>query len=629
MASTMPGDMSADVVVVGAGPGGSSTAYHLAQAGLDVILLEKNTFPRDKICGDGLTPAAVHELIAMGVDTTGWMRNRGLTVIGGGHTVHMDWPDQKSLPGYGMTRARTDLDHALARRAQEAGARLYEGVTVTGAIQDGSGRVTGVTAKSGRGKNATALTVRVLRQLGANVDWFIPNRSAHGYGFSLAGLAALPTVPGLILTVDNGTSSHEAVAAARARGIDTLITDHHLPGDTLPDAIAIVNPNRHDSTFPGKNLAGVGVAFYLLLALRQHLRAQGRWPEQLRLTDHLDLVALGTIADLVPLDYNNRILVNHGLARIRSGHANTGINALMAVANLDPARLTAQDIAFSLAPRLNALGRLGDMADGVALLLAEDRQTALDYAQQCDDLNRDRKALENEAVQEAARQVSSALPLAAAYDPAWHEGIIGILAARLKSRFARPALVATDSGETGWIKASLRSVSAVPLVPLLETAARDLPPAALRYGGHAAAAGLSVQREHYPALIAAINRAFAEHYGATVPPEPVYIDGELPATLLNLDWARYLERLEPWGAALPVPVFANPFEVLDCRLLGSAHTRLVLRELDSGNIYNASWFFHTADYKSGTRLRIVYQLQVNRFYRDERLDLLVQYAEAL
>ena len=479
------------------------------------------------------------------------------------------------------------------------------------------------------GATATALTVRVLRQLGADVTWFIPNRSVHGYGFSLAGLADLPGAPRLILTVDNGIQSHDAIAAARARGIDVVVTDHHLPGETLPPANAIVNPNRRDCPFAGKHLAGVGVAFYLLLALRSRLLAENRWPDTLRLSDYLDLVALGTVADLVPLDYNNRILVNHGLARIRSGHGNTGINALMAVANLDPARLTAQDIAFSLAPRLNALGRLGDMADGVALLLAEDRQTALDYAQQCDDLNRDRKALENEAVQEAARQVSPALPLAAAYDPAWHEGIIGILAARLKSRFARPALVATDSGETGWIKASLRSVSAVPLVPLLDSAARDLPSAALRYGGHAAAAGLSVQREHYPALIAAINRAFAEHYGATVPPEPVYIDGELPATLLNLDWARYLERLEPWGAALPVPVFANPFEVLDCRLLGSAHTRLVLRELDSGNIYNASWFFHTADYKSGTRLRIVYQLQVNRFYRDERLDLLVQYAEAL
>lgn len=479
------------------------------------------------------------------------------------------------------------------------------------------------------GATATALTVRVLRQLGADVTWFIPNRSVHGYGFSLAGLADLPGAPRLILTVDNGIQSHDAITAARARGIDVVVTDHHLPGETLPPANAIVNPNRRDCPFVGKHLAGVGVAFYLLLALRSRLLAENRWPDALRLSDYLDLVALGTVADLVPLDYNNRILVNHGLARIRSGHGNTGINALMAVANLDPARLTAQDIAFSLAPRLNALGRLGDMADGVALLLAEDRQTALDYAQQCDDLNRDRKALENEAVQEAARQVSPALPLAAAYDPAWHEGIIGILAARLKSRFARPALVATDSGETGWIKASLRSVSAVPLVPLLDSAARDLPPAALRYGGHAAAAGLSVQREHYPALIAAINRAFAEHYGATVPPEPVYIDGELPATLLNLDWARYLERLEPWGAALPVPVFANPFEVLDCRLLGSAHTRLVLREMDSGNIYNASWFFHTADYKSGTRLRIVYQLQVNRFYRDERLDLLVQYAEAL
>ena len=479
------------------------------------------------------------------------------------------------------------------------------------------------------GATATALTVRVLRQLGANVDWFIPSRSAHGYGFSLAGLAALPSTPGLILTVDNGTSSHEAVAAARARGIDTLITDHHLPGDTLPDAVATINPNRRDCPFPGKNLAGVGVAFYLLLALRQHLRAQGRWPEQLRLTDHLDLVALGTIADLVPLDYNNRILVNHGLARISSGQANTGIRALLAVANLEPAHLGAQDIAYSVAPRLNALGRLGDMSDGVALLLAEDWQTAQDYAQQSDEKNRDRKALENEAVQEAARQVSPALPLAAAYDPAWHEGIIGILAARLKSRFARPALVATDSNEDGWIKASLRSVSAVPLHELLNDAARHLPGEALRYGGHAAAAGLSVKREHYPALIEAINRAFLETYGTTVPPEPVYIDGELPAALLNLDWARYLERLEPWGASLPVPVFANPFEVLDCRLLGSAHTRLVLREMHSGNAYNASWFFHTADYRPGTRLRIAYQLQVNRFYGDERLSLLVQHAQPL
>ena len=479
------------------------------------------------------------------------------------------------------------------------------------------------------GATATALTVRVLRQLGANVDWFIPNRSAHGYGFSLAGLAALPRTPGLILTVDNGTSSHEAVAAARARGIDTLITDHHLPGDTLPDAIAIVNPNRHDSTFPGKNLAGVGVAFYLLLALRQHLRAQGRWPEQLRLTDHLDLVALGTIADLVPLDYNNRILVNHGLTRIRGGQGNTGIRALLAVANQNPAHLGAQDISYTVAPRLNALGRLGDMSDGVALLLAEDWQTAQDYAQESDEKNRGRKALENEAVQEAAQQISPVLPLAAAYNPGWHEGIIGIIAARLKSRFARPALVATDSGENGWIKASLRSVSAVPLHELLHAAARHLPTDTLRYGGHAAAAGLSVKREHYPALIDAINRAFLDTYGATIPPEPVYIDGELPAALLNLDWARYLEQLEPWGAALPVPVFANPFEVLDCRLLGSAHTRLVLREIHSGNTYSASWFFHTADYRPGTRLRIAYELQVNRFYGDERLSLLVQHAQPL
>ena len=479
------------------------------------------------------------------------------------------------------------------------------------------------------GATATALTVRVLRQLGADVTWFIPNRSVHGYGFSLAGLADLPGAPRLILTVDNGIQSHDAIAAARVRGIDVVVTDHHLPGETLPPANAIVNPNRRDCPFAGKHLAGVGVAFYLLLALRSRLLAENRWPDTLRLSDYLDLVALGTVADLVPLDYNNRILVNHGLARIRGGQGNTGIRALLAVANQNPAHLGAQDIAYTVAPRLNALGRLGDMSDGVALLLAEDWQTAQDYAQESDEKNRDRKALENEAVQEAAQQISPVLPLAAAYNPGWHEGIIGIIAARLKSRFARPALVATDSGENGWIKASLRSVSAVPLHELLHTAARHLPTDTLRYGGHAAAAGLSVKREHYPALIDAINRAFLDTYGATIPPEPVYIDGELPATLLNLDWARYLEQLEPWGAALPVPVFANPFEVLDCRLLGSAHTRLVLREMHSGNAYNASWFFHTADYRPGTRLRIAYELQVNRFYGDERLSLLVQHAQPL
>ncbi|MDO4642932.1 MAG: single-stranded-DNA-specific exonuclease RecJ [Cardiobacteriaceae bacterium] len=479
------------------------------------------------------------------------------------------------------------------------------------------------------GATATALTVRVLRQLGGHVSWFIPHRSTHGYGFNLAGLAALPITPNLLITVDNGMQSHEAVIAAQARGIDVIITDHHTPSDTLPPAIAVINPNRHDCLFAGKKLAGVGVAFYLLLGLRNHLLAQGRWPDSVRLSDYLELVALGTVADLVPLDYNNRILVNHGLACMRNAHGNTGIRALLAIANIEPRYLSAQDIAFSLAPRLNAMGRLGEMSDGVALLLAEDWQTAQEYAQQCDAYNRDRKALENEAVQEAMLQVSPELPLVAAYEPTWHEGIIGIIAARLKNRFSRPALAATNSNETGWIKASLRSVRDVSLPELLNEAARDLPGDALHYGGHAAAAGLSVRQEHYAALITAMNRVLVDTYGHQIPQEPIYIDGELPANLFNLEWARYLERLEPWGTALPVPVFANPFEVLECRLLGSAHSRLVLRDLHSGNVYNASWFFHSADYRTGTRLRIAYQLQINRFYGDERLSLLVQHAQPL
>lgn len=476
------------------------------------------------------------------------------------------------------------------------------------------------------GATSTALAVRVLRRLGGRVDWFVPNRQIHGYGLSEAGLAALEHPADMILTVDNGISSHAAVQAAAARGIDVIISDHHTPGETLPDAVAVINPRRADSSRAPQHLAGVGVVFYLLMALQQYLKPLGRWPQDVLLTDYLDLVALGTVADVVALDHNNRILVDRGLKRLRDGQGNAGIRALCHVANIAPQFIGATDIGFALAPRLNALGRLGDMGDGVAMLLTDDWPTAQEIAILCDDMNRDRRALERAAVSEALALADARQNIVCVHAPHWHEGILGIIAARVKGRFNRPALAACEQDDGAYLKASLRSVEGVNIHALMQHAARALPEGSLQFGGHAMAAGLTVRKDCYAALVEALNRAFAEHVGQ-MPVAPVYIDGELPQDLLDVQWARYLEQLEPWGAELPKPAFANVFSVLECRRLGEAHSRLRLREPYSGNIYTASWFFHQADYTGGETLRVVYEMQVNRFHGDERLDLIIRHAE--
>lgn len=476
------------------------------------------------------------------------------------------------------------------------------------------------------GASSTALLVRVLRKLGATVRYFVPNRQVHGYGLSVAGLAEISTIPPLVITVDNGITAFSAAEYLRAQGIDLIITDHHEPEATLPVAVAVVNPKRHDSGFASLNLAGVGVVFYLLLALRRYYRTQAQ-PFECDLSDYLDLVALGTVADIVPLDYNNRILVQAGIRRLQSGQGNIGLRALCDVANLETACVLSSDIGFSLAPRLNAVGRLEDMHDGVHLLLAEDWATAEDYAQLLDTLNRDRKAIESEMTALAEPLVNPKEPIASAYLPEGHEGVIGIVAARLKSKFARPALVATTTADGNSIKASLRSVSGVNIHQLLSETATQLPDNALQFGGHAMAAGLSIDKAHYADFITALNTTFTATIGAKIPEEPLYIDGELPADLLTLDWARYLEKLEPWGAALPVPQFCNIFIVAECRRLGAQHTRLTLRHPHTGEQFSATWFFKNVDWQYGNTVRVVYQIQVNRFAGNERLNLLITYAE--
>lgn len=502
-----------------------------------------------------------------------------------------------------------DMDKAAARLAEAivAGERL---------VVYGDYDVDGATS--------TALAVRILRRLRANVGWFVPHRQAHGYGLSVAGLDALGETPALILAVDNGIASHAAILEAKARGIEVIVCDHHTPDEALPEAVAVVNPRRKDSASAPQHLAGVGVTFYLFMALQQYLKTRDAWPEDLYLTDYLDLVALGTVADVVPLDYNNRILVDRGLKRLRDGQGNTGIRALCDIANLDPAAIGASDIGFALAPRLNALGRLGDMSDGVLLLLADDWPTVQELAMLCDDMNRDRKALEHATLREALAQADSALPVISAYSPHWHEGILGIIAGRLKSHHGRPAMVACEHDDGAHIKASLRSVEGVNIHDLLQAAAAHVP--GLQFGGHAMAAGLTVPKDAWPQLVQTINRTFAEQIGQ-LPPVPVYIDGELPHELIDVEWARYFEQLEPWGASLPAPAFANVFSVIECKRLGHAHSRLRLREPFSGNVFTASWFFHQADYGYGDTLRVVYEMQVNRFHGDERLDLLIRHAE--
>lgn len=475
------------------------------------------------------------------------------------------------------------------------------------------------------GATATALCVSVIEQLGGKVDYFIPNRQRHGYGLTVRGLKTLSTLPALVITVDNGIRSFEAAEWLQAHNVALVITDHHQTDTTLPRAQAVVNPNRQEHHYLG-NLSGVGVAFYVLLMLRRLWYQQfGNFPVDLN--SYLDLVALGTVADKVPLDRNNRILVAHGIARMRTGQSNLGIQALIAVSNQTPEMMTTHDIDFSLAPILNAVGRLSEMSEGVALLLSADWQTACDNAQYLERFNRSRKALTNEMERQAALQINPDAVIASAYQADWHEGIIGIVAARLSQTLARPALVATQSDDGLGIKGSMRSIAGVDIHRLLIAAVADLPSDCIQFGGHAMAAGFTVLKECYPLLLTALKQHFERQIGARVPEQPLYFDAELPIDLLQLSWAHFLENLEPWGAGFPPPQFCNRFIVADCRALGAGHTRLVLREPINGQLFDATWFFHKEDLPSGTAVKVVYQLEINRFFGDERLNLLINALE--
>jgi len=475
------------------------------------------------------------------------------------------------------------------------------------------------------GATACAIGMRALREFGAQVDYLVPNRFEYGYGLTpeIVALAKSLKDPDILITVDNGIASVDGVAAANRLGMRVLITDHHLPGATLPDAQCIINPNQPGCGFPSKHLAGVGVMFYLLLALRAELRKRGAFDSGPNLASLLDLVALGTVADVVRLDDNNRILVQQGLQRIRAGKTWPGIAALMKVAGRDPAKASTYDLGFVLGPRLNAAGRLDDMAVGIECLISNDPAAAERIARELDRLNRERRLIEAgmhdnalAILDQLSPQDSYSLCL---FDPAWHQGVIGILASRLKERWHRP-VIAFAPGSGGEIKGSGRSISALHLRDALDLVSKREPGLLLKFGGHAAAAGLTLRAADFERFSAAFEAAAQALLTPADLARSIETDGALPAGNLTLETARLLEQ-QVWGQGFPGPTFDDEFGVVQQRMVGERHLKLRLAK--DGAEYEAMLFAHIAPLPG--RVRAVYRLGVNEYNGAQTLQLTIEH----
>ena len=478
------------------------------------------------------------------------------------------------------------------------------------------------------GATACAVGVRGLRMLGAQVDYLVPNRLEHGYGLTPAIVQlAAERRPDLLITVDNGIAAVDGVAAANALGIPVLVTDHHLPGDALPDAACIVNPNQPGCGFASKSLAGVGVMFYVLLALRAELRQRGLYAQQAEpdLRALLDLVALGTVADVVRLDANNRTLVAQGLARMRAGKACAGVNALFRAAGRDPAHATVFDLGFMLGPRLNAAGRIDDMTLGIECLLADDPVTAQRLAQQLDTLNRERRGIEADMQDEALAILASFNPSDShsltAYQPSWHIGVIGILASRLKDKFHRPTIVLA-SHDGGELKGSGRSIPGLHLRDALDLVDKRHPGLIIKFGGHAMAAGLTLPAGRHDEF----SRAFEAVVRELVDPADlegvIETDGELDAADHRYALAVEIEHAV-WGQGFPAPLFNATFDVLAQRVVGEKHLKLKLAR--QGESFEAMRFFHPDPLPE--RIHAVYALMPNEFNGQQSLQLKLHHWE--
>lgn len=486
------------------------------------------------------------------------------------------------------------------------------------------------------GATASCVGILGLRMLGAaHVDYLVPNRFDYGYGLTPEIVAvALERQPDLLVTVDNGISSLEGVTAAQAAGLKVLVTDHHLPGAELPTADAIVNPNQPGCEFPSKALAGVGVMFYVLLALRAHLRSNGWFAQQgiaePNLAELLDLVALGSVADVVPLDANNRILVHQGLARIRAGRARPGLQAILEVARRDHRRLVSTDLGFIVGPRLNAAGRLDDISLGIECLLCEDADGALQRAQQLEQLNQDRKQIEQGMQREALVQLKD-LPLdnlpfgLCLFEPEWHQGVIGILASRMKERYHRPVIAFADAG-AGQLKGSARSIPGLHIRDALDAVAARFPELISKFGGHAMAAGLTLQAVHYEAFAKAFDAEVRRQLTADDLTGRIYSDGCLAANEFDMQLAQQLRHAGPWGQRFPEPLFHGDFKIISQRLVGEKHLKLVLQSAQNAPALDAIAFNIDLDVWPNPTIshaQVAYTLDINEFRGNESLQLMV------
>lgn len=492
-------------------------------------------------------------------------------------------------------------------------------------------RVTVVADYDCDGATACAVAIRGLGMMGVKADYFVPHRVHHGYGLSCAVvdlLAARTPRPDVLLTVDNGVSSAEAVRHAAELGIDVIVTDHHLPGAELPPAVCIVNPNLADSAFPSKALAGVGVMYYVLLALRALLRERGVYTQQTqpRLDALVDLVALGTVADVVKLDKNNRILVAQGLNRIRLGRTHAGISALFAVAGKKPEAAGVRDFGFALGPRINAAGRLDTMENGIECLLADDPVVALDYARSLNDFNAARQELETEMQQAAETALSccnvDSLATLTLYDGRFNEGVVGLVASRLKEKVNRPTIVFAPTDD-GALKGSGRSIAGVHLRDALDLVSKALPGAVLRFGGHAMAAGLTLRSEDdLPAFRDAFEKAVRSMVDASVFERVIYTDGGLAPDEITERLVQAIDS-QIWGQGFDAPVFANEFRVVRQSLVKDAHTKLIL-EL-GGQRFDAIFFRHTETLPG--MVRLAYRPNINEFMGRRNVQLVIEAAE--
>ena len=489
------------------------------------------------------------------------------------------------------------------------------------------------------GATSTALCVRALTLMGHhNVSYLMPDRFINGYGLSVSIAHKIAEAkPDCVITVDNGIASIDGIALLRAQNIDVIVTDHHLPADELPNANVIINQNAWPGETVGKNLAGVGVSFYLMLGIRKALR-EIDWFNQQRIEPNLasclDLVAIGTVADLVPLDFHNRLLVNEGLRRMRAGHCSAGIQSLIEISNKQLTHVTSTDIGFSIAPKINAAGRLEDMTSGVQCLLADDQMSADGLANQLNDINQLRKDIQQTMADEAQLQMAklSEPELHASvgivlFQKGWHEGIVGIVASKVKEKYHRPCIVFAEA-EDGVLKGSGRSISGVHLRDILDVVDKRYPGIILKFGGHAMAAGLSLKADAFDLFSTAFQTVISDLVDPACFTDSIECDGLLDSQYLTIDFAKTIQNLTPWGQRFPSPSFVGEFEVTDSKILAQKHIKFELKQ-DSASSINrleAIAFFQPAEVLEANHdnIHIHYELNINHFRNRESLQLLIR-----